>query len=79
MSAVKFLDDGKYLAAGEYVSYLNIYNTNNYYLKTEIDYFGQLLGLDTIPGLRNKLYLGLAHFYEDVRGGILEVNIGPDL
>lgn len=40
VSSAKFLDNGKYLALGEYVSYLNVYNTNNYSLRTEIDYFG---------------------------------------
>jgi len=40
VSSVKFIQDGNYLAAGEYMSYLNVYKTINYKLSNEIDFFG---------------------------------------
>jgi WD40 repeat protein len=76
MSSVKFLDNGKYLVAGENMSYLNVYSTANYKLRTEIDYFGQLLGFDTLEDKGDKLYMGITPFYGDVRGGIVEIDIG---
>jgi hypothetical protein len=79
VSSVKFVDNGKFLVTGEYVSYLNFYNTSNYCLKSEIDYFGQLVGFDDLENFGRKLYVGIAHFYEDVTGGILELNIGSDI
>ena len=47
-STVKFVNDSKYLVVGEYMSYINFYRTDNFEVKSTIDYFGYLSGFDCV-------------------------------
>lgn len=75
VSSVRFLKNGQYLVTGEFVSYLNFYKTCDFSIKTEIDYFGSLVGIDFPEGEEGTLFVGIKKFYGDLPGGILEIEI----
>lgn len=75
VSSVRFVSNSKFLIIGEFVSYLNFYQTNNWRLHSEIDYFGSLVGFDAVGKDEDTLFVGVKKYYGDLPGGIIEIHL----
>lgn len=80
--SIKFLQNSKLLAIGDYSNVLRVYDTQNYQLYSEVPYIGSLCGFDTLDNGKT-LSLGVAsHYNEMIPGGVIDLKLsltGPEI
>ena len=74
---LRYIQNSRYLVMGENYNSISIYVTESmYHLRSDLSYFGELVGIDFSKDER-ELFAGIGRKVEGIDSGILKAEIGP--